>query len=66
VVTAGALAFAPVLAPVAQAKQPQAPLQLPIAGTLAQGGTFEGTFTLLQFVNDNGKVMAVGTVTEGS
>jgi hypothetical protein len=50
--------------PTAQAKEPQgSSLQLPITGTLEQGGTFEGTFTLVKFVNDNGKVMAVGTIT---
>jgi hypothetical protein len=62
-VTAMAVAVGPALTLPVQAKQQQAPpLQLPITGTLQQGGTFEGTFTLLQFVNDNGKVVAVGTV----
>jgi hypothetical protein len=63
-VTAVALAVVPALTPQVQAKQEHAaPLQVPIAGTLEKGGTFEGTFTLLKFVNDNGKVMAVGTIT---
>jgi hypothetical protein len=68
-VTAVALALAPVLTPVVQAKQPQgvSGIQLPITGTVqrpgALPGTFEGTFTLSKFVNANGKVMAVGTIT---
>jgi hypothetical protein len=63
-VTAAALAFVPVLTPPVQAQTaaPTPPIQLPITGTLAQGGTFEGTFTPLKFVNNNGTVVAVGTI----
>ena len=63
-VTAVALGFAPVLAPLVQAQTaPPAPkFQVPITGTLAQGGTFEGTFTPLKFVNNNGTVVALGTI----
>jgi len=65
VVTAAALAFVPALTPPVQAQTaPQKPpIQLPITGTLAQGGTFEGTFTPLKFINNNGAVVAVGTIT---
>jgi len=69
VVTAVALAFAPVLTPAAvQAKQPQSSssIQVPVAGTVTlptgAPGSFAGTFTVLKFVNDNGAVVAVGTI----
>jgi hypothetical protein len=67
--TAVALAFAPVLTPAAvQAKQPQSSssVQMPVVGTVPSTtgapGSFVGTFTLLKFVNVNGTVMAVGTI----
>ena len=66
---ATAIAFAPVMTPLAQAqgKKNAGGLEIPITGT---GGTvaspsserFTGTFTLQRFVNDNGKLLAVGTV----
>jgi len=37
-------------------------LQVPVAGSTAAGDTFAGTFTLQRFTNDNGKLVAVGTV----
>jgi len=67
---ASAIAFAPMVTPVAhaQAKAKNASsLEIPITGiggTLANptGQKFAGTFTLQRFVNDNGKLLAVGTV----
>jgi hypothetical protein len=45
------------------AKEPQAPLQLPITGLVAGGGTFTGTLSLQKFVARDGQVMAIGMVT---
>src|SRR6188474_1227480 len=67
---ATAIALAPVMTPVAQAQAKSknaSSLEIPITGV---GGTlanptsekFAGTFTLQRFVNDNGKLLAVGTV----
>src|SRR6185437_10319628 len=67
-VTAVALALAPALAPApVQAKELGASqVQIPVSGTIdlstSAPGVFEGTFTLLKFVNDNGSVVAVGTI----
>jgi hypothetical protein len=62
---ASAIAFAPVMTPFVQAKPKDATsVQIPVAG-VASGGTgekFAGTFTLQQFVNDNGQVKAIGTI----
>ena len=62
---ATAIAFAPVMTPLAQAKPKDASsVEIPVAG-VARGGTgekFAGTFTLQQFVNDNGQVKAIGTI----
>jgi len=63
--TAVALGFAPVLAPLAQAQTaaPAPKFQVPITGKLSNGGgTFEGTFTPLKFINNNGTVVALGTI----
>jgi hypothetical protein len=38
------------------------PLDVPIAGTLAGGGTFAGTLSLKEFVAREGQVFALGTV----
>jgi hypothetical protein len=35
---------------------------IPVTGTVANGGTFTGTATITQFVVQNGQLMAVGTV----
>jgi hypothetical protein len=72
-VTAAALAFAPALIPTVQAKPGQGAsnVQIPITGlvrgtsgapTTGPAGTFEGTFTLLKFVNNGGTLVAVGTI----
>ena len=67
---ATAIALAPVMTPVAQAQAKSknaSSLEIPITGiggTLANPTSekFAGTFTLQRFVNDNGKLLAVGTV----
>src|SRR5215213_9585982 len=62
---ATSIAFAPMMSSVAQAapksKSPSS-LEMPITGTGAAGEKFAGTFTLLRFVNDNGTLSAIGTV----
>jgi hypothetical protein len=35
---------------------------VPITGTLANGGSFAGTFNLQRFANQNGQLVAVGTL----
>ena len=53
-------------APSASAAPPQratAPASLPVVGTLATGGTFTGTLTNLQFVNQNGALAVAGNLT---
>jgi hypothetical protein len=67
---AGALLIAAVaalaVAPSASATPPinaTAPSTLNVAGTTAAGGTFTGTLTNLQFVNQNGALNVVGNLT---
>jgi hypothetical protein len=67
---AGALLIAAVaalsVAPAASAAPPinaTAPSTLNVAGTTAAGGTFTGTLTNLQFVNQNGALNVVGNLT---
>jgi len=60
-VTAIAIAFVPALVPPVQAASSSA-MAVPVSGTAATGEKFVGTFNLLRFVNDNGRVVAVGTV----
>jgi len=60
-----AIAFAPVMTPLVQAKPKDAAgVQIPVAGVAQglDGQKFAGTFTLQRFVNDNGTVKAVGTI----
>lgn len=64
---ATALVLAPVVTPLVQAKAKDASsVEIPVAGVVSgaaeNGAKFNGTFTLQRFVNDNGKVMAVGTI----
>jgi hypothetical protein len=61
---ATAIAFAPALTPLVQAKaKDSSSIQIPIAGTVTGSvEKFAGTFTLQKFVNDNGTVVAVGTI----
>jgi len=64
---ATALVLAPVVTPLVQAKAKDASsVDIPVAGVVSgaaeNGAKFAGTFTLQRFVNDNGKVMAVGTI----
>jgi hypothetical protein len=62
---ATAIAFAPVMTPLVQAKPKDATgVQIPVAGAVrgVTGEKFAGTFTLQQFVNDNGQVKAIGTI----
>ena len=58
------IAFAPALAPLQAKAKDTGNLQIPITGSVHGSATdkFVGTFTLLRFVNDNGTVVAVGTV----
>ena len=53
------------VSPVASAAPPKAtaPSSLPIAGTVANGGTFTGTLSNLHFVNTNGVLGVAGTLT---
>ena len=60
----GALALIAVaLAPAAASAQAIRPLTLPVVGTVDAGGTFAGTLTITRFVNQNGVLTAVGTIT---
>jgi len=63
---AAAVASATMLTPTAplQAKDKDASsVSIPVSGkALTGGGTFAGTFNLQRFVNDNGQVLAVGTI----
>jgi hypothetical protein len=61
---ASAIAFAPAVTPLVQAKAKDASsLQIPVAGVAqTTGEKFAGTFTLQRFVNDNGTVKAIGTI----
>jgi hypothetical protein len=43
-------------------KRQEASLQLPITGTIAGGGTFAGTLSVLKFVVHDGQVAAIGMV----
>ncbi len=45
-----------------QKDEQAAPLQLPITGTLAGGGTFAGTLSVQRFVVRDGQVAAIGMV----
>jgi hypothetical protein len=58
-----AVMFAPA---VASAQGPGAPARavtLPVVGTVATGGTFNGAVNITRFVNQNGQVMAEGLLT---
>jgi hypothetical protein len=59
-----AIAVAPALAPLEAKAKDSSSLQIPITGAVHNSTTekFVGTFTLQRFVNENGKVVAVGTV----
>jgi hypothetical protein len=57
-----AIAFAPALAPLqAKAKEPGG-MQVPVGGAAATGEKFAGTFNLQRFANDNGQLVAIGTI----
>ncbi|MGZ4389053.1 MAG: hypothetical protein ACXVZL_06705 [Gaiellaceae bacterium] len=60
-----ALAAVLVIAPVAPAAPPSttSSLTTPITGTVANGGTFAGTFALQNFTTRNGQLAAAGTLT---
>lgn len=61
-----ALAWASIInAAVVSAKAaPASPLgPLPVIGTITGGGTFNGTFDLLRFANQNGNLVAIGNLT---
>ena len=36
---------------------------VPVVGTIAGGGTFQGTFTITRFAVQNGQIVAIGTLT---
>jgi hypothetical protein len=46
----------------AKDKDTAAGVQMPVAGTTAAGDTFAGTLTIQRFANDNGKLVAIGTI----
>jgi hypothetical protein len=61
------MAFAPALTPVAEAKPKDgSSVQIPVAGVVSgaaeNSAKFAGTFTVQRFVNDNGTIVAVGTI----
>lgn len=47
----------------AKDKSTNAVLQVPVAGTTGNGGTFQGTATILEFAVDGKNVVATGTIT---
>jgi len=51
------------LAPATAAAQAVQPVTLPVVGTVDGGGTFSGALTIRRFVNQNGALTAIGTVT---
>ena len=56
------LATAAIAASDKPAKDGSGPLQLPIAGSAASGGTFVGTFSINRFEARSGQVVAIGMV----
>ena len=52
----------PVKAPFTDAKRVTA-ISTPVTGTIANGGTFDGTFSITKFVSRRGQLLAVGTLT---
>ena len=62
--TVSALALSALaLAPATASAQPTRSLTLPVVGTVATGGTFSGALTITRFVNQDGVLTAIGTVT---
>jgi hypothetical protein len=47
----------------ASAQGPTRPVTLPVVGTIATGGAFNGTATITRFVSQNGQLAAVGVLT---
>ena len=59
-----ALVTAFTISPAATAKPPTGTVTAtPVTGTLANGGTFAGTLSNIQFVNQNGSLAVVGQLT---
>ena len=58
------LLWAAVISVAASSQAPQTPSRpVQITGTLANGGTFAGTLNILRFVNQNGQLAAIGSLT---
>lgn len=57
-----AIAVAPALAPLQAKAKESGGIQVPVGGAAATGEKFAGTFNLQQFANDNGRLVAVGTI----
>ena len=63
IAAATALAFATMLTPLSAAKQPTDLAQLPVTSAPSSPNAFTGTLNLTRFVNNNGTVTAIGTLT---
>ena len=62
--TVAALALSALaLAPATASAQPTRSLTLPVVGKVDTGGTFSGALTITRFVNQDGVLTAIGTVT---
>jgi hypothetical protein len=59
--TAAALAV-PAATSAATTAAPSSAVAIPITGTIANGGTFSGVYTLQRFAVQNGQLVAVGTL----
>jgi hypothetical protein len=57
-----AIGFAPALAPLQAKAKESSGLQVPVGGAAATGEKFAGTFNLQRFANNNGQLVAVGTI----
>jgi hypothetical protein len=63
IAVAVAVAIAPVLTPLQAATKASNTLQIPVAGVAqTTGEKFAGTFSLQRFANNNGQVVAIGTI----
>jgi hypothetical protein len=57
-----AIAVAPALAPLQAKAKESSGLQVPVGGAATTGEKFAGTFNLQRFANNNGQLVAVGTI----
>src|SRR4249920_2151304 len=58
-----AVMFAPAVASAQGPAGPARSVALPVVGTVATGGTFNGAVNITRFVNQDGQLMAVGLLT---